>query len=219
MILDVVNKRIVTLIYVVILSCTVKLLPLGQSVIRIIIMSLEKISAQISDSQSGNVKKTPPVELWDPPFCGDIDLEIKSDGSWFYNGTVFKRLSLVKLFASVLKKEDERYFLVTPVEKVGIVVADAPFILTQWQWLDEQKTSMQVTTNLDDSFILNAEHPLEITEEGNLYVTVRRNLQAKVHRNVYYQWVDLAHEDNAGHSAELVFFSAEHRFSLGQLES
>ena len=84
-------------------------------------MSLEKISAQISNSQEGHVKKMPPVELWDPPFCGDIDLEIKSDGSWFYNGTIFKRLSLVKLFASVLKKEDEKYFLVTPVEKIGIV--------------------------------------------------------------------------------------------------
>ena len=180
-------------------------------------MSLEKISAQISDSQQGNAKKMPPVDLWDPPFCGDIDLEIKSDGSWFYNGTVFKRLSLVKLFASVLKKEADKYFLVTPVEKVGIMVADAPFILTQWQWLDEQKTSMQVTTNLDDSFILNAEHPLEASEDGALYVTVRRNLQAKVHRNVYYQWVDLAREDDKGNGAELVFFSADCRFSLGQL--
>ncbi len=178
-------------------------------------MSLDKISAQIADSQQGSGKKMPPVELWDPPFCGDIDLEIKSDGSWFYNGTVFKRLSLVQLFAAVLKKEDENYFLVTPVEKVGIVVADAPFILTQWQWLDEQKTQMQVTTNLDDSFILSVEHPLEIAEDGSLYVTVRRNLQAKVHRNVYYQWVDLATEDNKGNGTELVFFSAKHRFSLG----
>jgi len=180
-------------------------------------MSLEKISAQISNSQEGHVKKMPPVELWDPPFCGDIDLEIKSDGSWFYNGTIFKRLALVKLFASVLKKEDEKYFLVTPVEKIGIVVEDAPFLITQWQWLDEQKTQMQVTSNLDDSFILNAEHPLEITDDGGLYVTVRRNLQAKVHRNVYYQWVDLAHEEQNKDGTALVFFSAEHRFSLGKL--
>ena len=178
-------------------------------------MSLDKISAQISGAQQGSEKKMPPVELWDPPFCGDIDLEIKPDGSWFYNGTIFKRLSLVKLFASVLKKEQGNYFLVTPVEKVGIVVVDAPFILTQWQWLDEQQTRMQVTTNLDDRFILNAEHPLEIAEDGSLYVTVRRNLQAKVHRNVYYQWVDLAREDNNGNGTELVFFSAEQRFSLG----
>lgn len=180
-------------------------------------MSLEKISAQISGSQQGGVKKMPPVELWDPPFCGDIDLEIKSDGSWFYNGTIFKRLSLVKLFASVLKKEGEKYFLVTPVEKVGIVVEDAPFLITQWQWLDEKKTQMQVTSNLDDSFILNAEHPLEVTGDGGLYVTVRRNLQAKVHRNVYYQWVDLAHEEHNEDGTALVFFSAEHRFSLGKL--
>jgi len=181
-------------------------------------MSLEKISTQISNAQQGNVKKMPPVELWDPPFCGDIDLEIKSDGSWFYNGSVFKRLSLVKLFASVLKKEDEKYFLVTPVEKIGIKVVDAPFILTQWQWIDEEKTRMQVTTNLDDSFILNAEHPLDIAEDGALYVTVRRNLKAKVHRNVYYQWVDLAKEDKNEQGTELVFFSADCRFILGQLE-
>jgi len=182
-------------------------------------MSLDKISAQISDAQQGKMKKMPPVELWDPPFCGDIDLEIKSDGSWFYNGTVFKRLALVKLFASVLKKEADKYFLVTPVEKIGIVVEDAPFILTQWQWLDEQQSQMQVSTNLDDRFILNAEHPLTIAEDGSLYVTVRRNLQAKVHRNVYYQWVDLAGEDNKGNGTELVFFSADQRFSLGRIEN
>jgi uncharacterized protein len=182
-------------------------------------MSLDKISAQISTAQQGSVKKMPPVELWDPPFCGDIDLVIKSDGSWFYNGTVFKRLSLVKLFASVLKKEAEKYYLVTPVEKVGIVVEDAPFLITQWQWLDEQKTTMQVTTNLDDSFILNAEHPLVIREGGSLYVNVRRNLPAKIHRNVYYQWVDLADEENNENGTELVFFSADQRFSLGQLEN
>jgi len=176
-------------------------------------MSLEQISAQIKEQ--GN--KIPPVELWDPPFCGDIDLVIKSDGSWFYNGTIFKRLSLVKLFASVLKKEEDNYFLVTPVEKVGIVVEDAPFLITQWQWLDEQKTTMQVSSNLDDSFILNAQHPLEISNGGSLYITVRRNLPAKVHRNVYYQWVDLAQEEHNENGTELVFFSAEQRFSLGKL--
>lgn len=180
-------------------------------------MSLEKISAQISNAQQGNVKKMPPVELWDPPFCGDIDLVVKADGSWFYNGTIFQRLSLVKLFASVLKKEADKYFLVTPVEKVGITVEDAPFMLTQWQWLDEQQTQMQVTTNLDDQFILNSEHPVTVANDGSLYVTVRRNLVAKVHRNVYYQWVDLAREESNDNSIEWVFYSAQHRFCLGCL--
>ena len=180
-------------------------------------MSLEKITAQISNCQQDDSTKIPPVELWDPPFCGDIDLVIKADGSWFYNGTVFKRLSLVKLFASVLKKEQENYFLVTPVEKVGIVVEDAPFLITQWQWLDAEKSQMQVTTNLDDKFLLNAQHPLTLDAKGNLYVTVRRNLTAKVHRNVYYQWVDLAKEESNNNGTELCFYSAEERFVLGSL--
>ena len=182
-------------------------------------MSLEKISAQITSGDSTTNSKLPPVELWDPPFCGDIDLEIKSDGSWFYNGTIFKRLSLVKLFASVLKKEDENYFLVTPVEKIGITVEDAPFLITQWQWLDAEQSRMQVTTNLDDEFTLDASHPLNLDRAGNLYITVRRNLQAKVHRNVYYQWVDLAKEESNKNGTELCFYSAEERFVLGMLEN
>ncbi len=180
-------------------------------------MSLEKISAQLSAKKNEQGSKMPPVELWDPPFCGDIDLQIKANGDWFYNGTIFKRLSLVKLFASVLKKEADKYFLVTPVEKVGITVEDAPFVLSQWCWLDDAQTMMQVTTNLGDEFLLDKQHPLTISEDGSLYVTVRRNLLAKVHRNVYYQWVDLAKEVVTKKGKELVFTSAEMSFSLGVL--
>jgi len=174
-------------------------------------MSLENISKQLNDSKT----KKPPVEEWNPPFCGDIDLLIKNDGSWFYNGTIFKRLSLVKLFASVLKKEGTDYFLVTPVEKVGITVKDAPFVLTSWQWQDQQQTIMSVTTNLDDEFILSKDHPIIISEKGELYVVVRRNLWAKVHRNVYYQWVDIAKEIQTKNGTELIFSSAGEQFSLG----
>jgi hypothetical protein len=180
-------------------------------------MSLEKISTQINDANGSTGNKLPPVELWDPPFCGDIDLQIKADGSWFYNGTVFKRLSLVKLFASVLKKENDSYFLVTPVEKVGIVVEDAPFLITQWQWLDAEQSRMQVKTNLDDEFILDDSHPLILDKNDNLYINVRRNLMARVHRNVYYQWVDLAKEERHESGTELCFYSAEQRFVLGVL--
>ncbi len=181
-------------------------------------MSLEKITSQLSQSP-GDKNNLPPVELWDPPYCGEIDLVIKSDGSWFYNGTIFKRLSLVKLFASVLKKEGDEYFLVTPVEKVKITVEDVPFILTEWQWKDDKQSLMQIKTNLDDEFILDNEHQMEVTKEGVLLVNVRRNLKAKVHRNVYYQWVDLAQQKNTKKGTEMVFFSANHMFSLGHLES
>lgn len=181
-------------------------------------MSLDKLSAQLGAGKAGQEKKLPPVELWDPPYCGEIDLQIKANGDWFYNGGIFKRLSLVKLFASVLKKEADEYFLVTPVEKIKISVEEAPFVLTQWSWLDDTKKVMQVTTNLGDEFILDQDHPLTLTSEGHLYVTVRRNLLAKVHRNLYYQWVELAQEYPQGANTELRFYSAGQAFSLGNID-
>ncbi|OUR78932.1 hypothetical protein A9Q75_13065 [Colwellia psychrerythraea] len=180
-------------------------------------MALDKISTQLG----GTHTKMPPVESWDPPYCGEIDIQIKTNGDWFYQGGIFKRLPLVKLFASVLIKEVnqhvDEYFLVTPVEKVKIKVDDAPFVLTQWHWSDENNNIMQVSTNLDDEFILNAEHPLIVTENGELYVTVRRNLTAKVHRNVYYQWADIAQEVVTENGTELILSSANCQFSLGKL--
>jgi hypothetical protein len=179
-------------------------------------MSIESISAQLQGSASSK-NKYPPVELWDPPYCGEIDLLIKADGTWFYNGTVFKRLSLVKLFASVLKKEGDDYFLVTPVEKVKITVEDAPYVLTQWHWTDETHSVMKVATQLDDEFLLDADHELKLSDDGSLYVNVRRNLYAKVHRNVYYQWVDLAEEVKTEQGTSLCFTSAGVQFCLGKL--
>lgn len=178
-------------------------------------MSLDKLSEQLSSTPN---KKLPPVELWDPPYCGEIDLVIKADGSWFYNGTIFKRIALVKLFASVLKRENNDYFLVTPVEKVKITVEDAPFLLTQWHWLDDSQTTIAASTNLDDSLEINNEHPIVINNSGELYVTVRRNLPAKVHRNVYYQWVNIAQEQPSAKGTELVISSAGYTFSLGCID-
>ena len=178
-------------------------------------MSLEKISAQLGSLANGKSSKIPPVELWDPPYCGEINIVIKADGHWLYNGTVFKRMALVKLFASVLKKEGNDYFLVTPVEKLKITVEDAPFMLTRWEWLNNNETEMNVCTNVDDEFLLNSEHPLRLDENDNMYITVRRNLEAKVHRNVYYQWVELAKETTTKNGTEMIFTSAEFDFSLG----
>jgi len=178
-------------------------------------MSLEVISSQLKSQGTG----LPPVESWNPPYCGEIDIHIKTNGDWFHEGSIFKRLPLVKMFASVLIKEVnnevEEYFLVTPVEKVKIQVDDAPFVLTQWHWLDEKETVMQVTTNLGDEFTLNEEHPLTVNDKGDLYVTVRRNLTAKVHRNVYYQWADMAQEQQTNNGTKLMFTSAKCQFVLG----
>jgi len=183
-------------------------------------MSLEQLSQQLSGLTDGKTKKLPPIESWNPPYCGEIDIQIKSNGDWYFGGSVFKRISLVKLFASVLWREVEHdrdeYFLVTPVEKIKITVEDAPFVLTQWAWQDKTETVMVVSTNLGDEFVLDVTHPLTVTDNGELYITVRRNLMAKVHRNVYYQWVDLAEEKNTAKGTEMVFISAGQQFSLGE---
>jgi hypothetical protein len=176
-------------------------------------MSLEKIMAQIK-AQGDSI---PPVELWNPPYCGEMDLQIKANGDWFHAGTVFKRLSLVKLLSSVLKKEEDDYFLVTPVEKIKITVEDAPFVLTQWHWEDEHQNSMKVSNNVGNEFTLDASHPMVLNDAGELYVTVRTNLLAKVHRNVYYQWIDLSEEVDTEKGKELIFTSDGCQFSLGLL--
>src|SRR5215831_13242055 len=96
-------------------------------------------------------KGLPPIERWNPPFCGDIDMRIASDGTWYYQGTPIGRHALVKLFASVLKREGDKYVLVTPVEKVGIVVEDAPFLAVELEIIrDERGQVLRFRTNTDD---------------------------------------------------------------------
>ena len=180
-------------------------------------MSLDNLFVQLDGHLSGQEQKTPPVELWNPDYCGEIDLQIKQNGDWFYMGTPFKRLSLVKLFASVLKKEADEYFLVTPVEKVKITVEDSPFLITRWQWQDEQPHSrMLLATNLGDELALTAEHPLRLAEDGSIYITVRRNLEAKVHRNVYYQWLEQAKEQPDGEQTSVSLISDGKEYIIGR---
>jgi hypothetical protein len=142
-------------------------------------------------------KGPPPVHLWDPAYCGEIDMRIAADSTWFYQGTPIGRPALVKLFASILKREGEKYFLVTPAEKCGIVVDDAPFMAVELQ-VDDRGTGQQLCfrTNVDDWVVCGAGHPLRFEPEtatGGLkpYVHVRRNLWAKVTRAVFYDLVDL----------------------------
>lgn len=176
-------------------------------------MNLERISSQLT----GEAGKIPPVQEWDPPYCGEIDLTIKGDGNWFFNGTIFKRDRLVKLLASVLKKEENEHFLVTPVEKIKITVEDAPFIITQWRWRDSTNDAMILTTNVNDEFELDAVHPILMGANDTLYVEVRHGLLAKVHRNVYYQWIDLAQERVVDASTEIYIRSAGVDFILGRV--
>jgi hypothetical protein len=138
-------------------------------------------------------KGPPPVHLWNPPFCGDIDMRIAQDGTWFYMNSPIGRKPLVQLFSSVLRHdEDGKYYLVTPVEKVGIRVEDAPFTAVRMTVEGEGPTqSIRFETNVDDEVTVDAAHPLRFVEEegtGGLkpYVLVRARLEALVSRALFY---------------------------------
>nr|WP_239479524.1 DUF1285 domain-containing protein [Actibacterium sp. 188UL27-1] len=142
-----------------------------------------------------------PVHLWNPPFCGDIDMRIARDGTWFYEGTPIGRAPLVKLFSSILRKEDDRYFLVTPVEKVGIVVEDAPFVAVDIEPIGED---LQFTTQVGDVVTAGPDHPIRVerdpkTGEPSPYVLIRNNLEALIDRKSFYRLVDQgSHSDHGG---------------------
>jgi hypothetical protein len=152
-------------------------------------------------------KGPPPVHLWNPPYCGEIDMRIAADGTWFYQGTPIGRPALVRLFASVLKREGDHYYLVTPVEKCGIAVADAPFLavelkIEQLSPEDDSPAHGQILhfrTNVDDWVACGPDHAMRFEPEvatGGLkpYLHVRRDLWAKVTRALFYDLVDLGEE-------------------------
>jgi hypothetical protein len=138
-------------------------------------------------------KGPPPVHLWNPPFCGDIDMRIEQNGTWFYMNSPIGRKPLVQLFSSVLRHdEDGRYYLVTPVEKVGIEVEDAPFTAVRMAVEGEGRAqSIRFETNVDEEVTVDAAHPLRFAVEegtGGLkpYVLVRARLEALVSRALFY---------------------------------
>lgn len=142
-------------------------------------------------------KGPPPVHLWNPPFCGDLDMEIKRDGTWFYLGTPIGREALVRLFASVLKLEDGKFFLVTPVEKVGIRVEDAPFIAVDCDISGKgAEQVLRFTTNVGDEVTAGPDHAIRVDRledgEPQPYLHVRRGLEAKIDRKTFYRLVDIA---------------------------
>jgi len=150
--------------------------------------------AQIPKSEKG----LPPVHLWNPDFCGHIDMRIARDGTWYYLGTPIGRKPMVRLFSTILRRDGDDYVLVTPVERVGITVDDAPFVAVTLDVQGQGEAQvLRFVTNVEDSVTADADHPLRVeidpdTQEPAPYVLVRSNLEALVHRNVFYQLVELA---------------------------
>ncbi|MEO9683559.1 MAG: DUF1285 domain-containing protein [Tateyamaria sp.] len=157
----------------------------------------------VASITAAKTRGLPPVHLWNPPFCGDLDMRIARDGTWFYQGTPIGRPGLVKLFSSILKREDGKYFLVTPVEKVGITVDDAPFVAQDFEasgtGVDQVLT---FTTHVGDTAVAGPDHPIRVerdaeTGEPSPYVLIRAELEALIDRKSFYRLVDLGvHHDD-----------------------
>ena len=176
-------------------------------------------------AESAHTRKLPPIDKWNPPDCGDIDMRIAVDGTWFYLGTPIGRPALVRLFSTILKREaDGRYVLVTPVEKVGLKVEDAPFVAVrvdaEGQGREQQLNFM---TNVGDAVFAGPEHPLRVEFRGSEreprpYLHVRGRLEALVSRAVFYELVELAEERATASGRELGVWSGGAFFSLGSPE-
>jgi len=142
-------------------------------------------------------KGLPPVHLWNPPFCGDLDMRIARDGAWFYLGTPIGRTELVRLFSTILRRDGDDYFLVTPVEKVGITVDDAPFVAVDFDATgagDAQELVFE--TNVGDFARAGPDNPIRVerdpeTGEPAPYVLVRANLEALIDRKSFYRLVEI----------------------------
>lgn len=157
---------------------------------KIVTPSAESLAASARAAKKGGL---PPVHLWNPPFCGDLDMRIARDGTWFYLGTPIGRFELVKLFSTILRRDGDDYFLVTPVEKVGITVDDAPFVAVDFNQVDD---GLVFETNVGNLVTAGPENPIRVvrdveTGEPSPYVLVRSNLEALIDRKSFYRLVDI----------------------------
>jgi uncharacterized protein len=163
-------------------------------------------------------RKLPPVHLWNPPFCGEMDMRIARDGTWFYQGSPIGRKPMVRLFSTVLRRDgDGRYYLVTPVEKLAIRVDDAPFVAVEMTAHGAGRGQvLTFRTNVDDEVMAGPEHPIRVATaadgEPSPYLHVRDRLEALIARAVFYDLVELAEERDG----EFGVWSAGAFFPIGR---
>ena len=160
---------------------------------KIVAPSAESLAQSAKAVQKGGL---PPVHLWNPPHCGHIDMRIARDGTWFYMGTPIGRPALVRLFSTILRRDGDEYVLVTPVEKVGITVDDAPFVAVD---VNAHDGNLIFETNVGDKVTAGPDNPLRVvrdpvTGEPSPYVLVRANLEALIDRKSFYRLVDMGEE-------------------------
>lgn len=173
----------------------------GQNIVK---LTAETIAASVKDAGKGGL---PPVHLWNPEYCGDLDIRIARDGTWFYLGTPIGRKELVRLFSTIIRKDGDEYFLVTPVEKVGITVDDAPFVAVDFDVSNPgPDQTLTFETNVGDFATAGPDNPIRVERnpdsgEPSPYVLIRANLEALIDRKSFYRLVDIGcHQDHEGTS-------------------
>lgn len=183
--------------------------------------SVDDLFTQLLSLQAERTQ--PPVHLWHPERQGEIDIRIASDGAWWHEGGEIRRPELVRLFASILRLDDDGYCLVTPAERLRIEVDDAPFVAVD---LDVRNPgmpdqSMLFTTNVEEYVLLDADHPLAVVEKStgpHPYIDVRSGLRALLSRSVFYRLVELGEElPGADLAGKLWVRSSGQRYCLGSL--
>jgi len=181
----------------------------------------ELVSTLQAEAGLEKPRSLPPVHLWNPAHCGDIGLEIRRDGSWWQDGVRFSREKLVRLFSTILRRDADGHYLVTPHEKVVVRVEDAPFVGVR---VDRHESGghqvILVTTNVGDVVAVDADHPMRVETDGrtgepSTYVRVRGGLEAKLSRPAWYDLVGLAEPD--GEEETLSIASSGQRFPIGRL--
>jgi hypothetical protein len=181
------------------------------------------IARLLKDAEGHDPKGLPPVHKWNPPYCGELNMEIRRNGQWFYMGTPIGRPALVRLFSTVLRHDDDGYYyLVTPVEKVRIRVEDAPFLAVRVERHQEGGVQyLKFSTQTDDVVVAGPDHPIRVSFQADLepspYVHVRDRLDALISRNVYYQLVEWGEEVEDGGRPALAVSSAGQRYIIGYL--
>ena len=179
----------------------------------------------IYDFSKRKKKGIPPVEKWNPPFCGDIDMHILRNGKWTYMGSEIKRPAMIKLFSNIIRLDDDgHYYLVTPVEKVRIKVDDVPFVAVSMNKTeDEGINCLSFMTNVQDEVMLSKENPIEIVindnDEPSPYIIVRKNLKALISRSVYYDLINMAEEEMIDDKKFLVIKSNNTSFKLYEINN
>jgi len=179
----------------------------------------------IYDFSKRKKKGIPPVEKWNPPFCGEIDMHISRNGKWTYMGSEIKRPAMIKLFSNIIRLDDDgHYYLVTPVEKVRIKVDDVPFVAVSMGRIKKKGIHcLNFITNVQDEVILSKENPIEIVindnDEPSPYIIIRKNLKALISRSVYYDLINMAEEEMIDDKKFLVIKSNNILFKLYEINN